>query len=143
MRVLTFIRPSANCTFRFHKPKFSKLISRRRLGLNHLRFHKFKDSFQNTLNLFCNCGTVGTAIHVVLHCPNFWNERLTLLNKLQCIGDNIWSKDNFDILKCFSSAMIHLLMLKILIFELLQLYAHFWFLIEIYQIWIKKEKLKH
>ena len=102
MRVLTFIRPSANCTFRFHKPKFSKLISRRRLGLNHLRFHKFKDSFQNTLNLFCNCGTVGTAIHVVLHCPNFWNERLTLLNKLQCIGDNIWSKDNFDILKCFS-----------------------------------------
>ena len=70
-----------------------------RLGLNHLRFHKFKHSFQNTLNLFCNCGFIETTSHLFLHRPNFSGERLTLLNKLQSIGENILSKDNSDISK--------------------------------------------
>ena len=88
--VLAFIRPSTISTFNCHKAKVSKLITKLRLELNHLRFHKFKHNFQNTLNLCCNCGTLETAIHVLLHCPNFSSERLALLNKLQCISENIW-----------------------------------------------------
>ena len=35
-----------------------------RLGLSHLREHKFKHSFQDKLNPICNCGNdVECAIH--------------------------------------------------------------------------------
>ena len=47
---LAFIRPCANSTFQYHNPKSLKLITRLRLGLSHLRFHKCKHSFQDTLN---------------------------------------------------------------------------------------------
>ena len=88
------IRPPANSTGRLiyyihcHKPKVLKLTARLRLGLNHLRFHKFKYLFQNTLNFFCNSGTAETTGHVLLHCPNFSNERLALLNKPESIAEN-------------------------------------------------------
>ena len=74
-----------------------KLITRLRLGLTHLRFHKFKHSFQDTLNPIRNCGTVEINVHYLLHCLNFLNERLTFFNKLQSIDENILSKDNFNI----------------------------------------------
>ena len=44
-RIVAFIRPFANSTFQCHNPKGLKLITRLRLGLCHLRFHKFKHSF--------------------------------------------------------------------------------------------------
>ena len=70
-----------------------------RLGLSHLRFHKFKHSFQDTLNPICNCGTVETKVRYLLHSPNFSNERLTFFNKLQSIDANILSKNDFNISK--------------------------------------------
>ena len=48
-RILSFIRPSANSTFNCHNPRGIKLLSRLRLGLSHLREHKFKHSFQDSL----------------------------------------------------------------------------------------------
>ena len=69
-RILAFIRPSANSTFHCLKPNGLKLITRLRLGLSHLHFHKFKHSFQDTLNPICNCGTFETTIHYLLLCPN-------------------------------------------------------------------------
>ena len=56
-RILVFIRPSANNTFPCHNLKGLKLITMLRLGLCHLRFQKFKHSFQDTLNPICNCAT--------------------------------------------------------------------------------------
>ena len=81
-RILAFIRPSTNSTLRCLNPNGFKLITSLRLGLSHLRFHKFKHSFQDTFNPICNRGTVETTIHYLLLCPNFSNERLTLFNKL-------------------------------------------------------------
>ena len=98
-RILTFIRPSANSTFHCHNPNVLILITRLRLGLNHLPFHKFKHSFQDTLNPVCNCGTVETIIHHPLHCPCFLDKRLTLVNKLQSIDENILSTDDSNISK--------------------------------------------
>ena len=97
--ILAFIRPFANSTFQCYNPKGLKLITRLRLGLCHLRFHKFKHSFQDTSNPICNCGTVETTVHYLLHCPNFSNERLTFFYKLQSIDANIVSKDNSNISK--------------------------------------------
>ena len=95
---MAFIR-SANSTFHCHNPKSLKLITRLRLGLSHLRFYKFKHSFQDILNPICNYGTVEPTIHYLLQCPNFSNERLTLFNKLQSTDENILSKDDSNISK--------------------------------------------
>ena len=81
-RILVFIRPSTNNTFQCYNPKSLKLITRLQLGLSHHRFHKFKHSFQDTLNPICNCGTVETTVHYLFHCPNISNERPTFFYKL-------------------------------------------------------------
>ena len=68
--ILKFIRPSPNKIFQCHNPKGIKLVTRLRLGLSHLREHKFKHSFQDTLNPFCSCGLdIETTSHYFLHCP--------------------------------------------------------------------------
>ena len=48
--ILNFIRASRSTVFNCHNPKGVKLLTRLRLGLSHLREHKFKYSFQDSLN---------------------------------------------------------------------------------------------
>ena len=55
--ILKFVPLSPNSIFNCHNPKGVKLLTRLRLGLSHLHNHKFKHSFQDSLNLICNCGT--------------------------------------------------------------------------------------
>ena len=60
-----------------------------RLGLSHLREHKFKHSFLDLLNPICNCGLdIEITCHFLLHCPNFINERTLLLNDVSGITKN-------------------------------------------------------
>ena len=88
--ILKFIRPSPNSIFNCHNPKGVKLLTRLRLGLSHLRDHKFKHSFQDSLNPICNCGTdVETITHYLLHCPLFSDERLILISNIRNIDSNI------------------------------------------------------
>ena len=88
--ILKFIRPSPNSIFNCHNPKGVKLLTRLRLGLSHLGDHKFKHSFQDSLNPICNCGTdVETTTHYLLHCPLFSDERLILINNIRNIDNNI------------------------------------------------------
>ena len=71
------MRSSRNSFFDCHNPK---LISRPRVSLSHLTEHKFKYSFQDTVNPLCNSeqGIESSADFFVL-CP-FINERRTLLS---------------------------------------------------------------
>ena len=86
--ILKFIRPSSNSIFNSQSPKGIKLITRIRLGLSHLREHKFWHNFQETLNPICSCGDdIKTAIHCLL-------ERRTLLDNLQSIGENTHDKND-------------------------------------------------
>ena len=88
--ILQFIGPSPNSVFNCHDPKGVKLLERLRLGLSHLHDHKFKHSFQDSLNPICNCGTnVETTTHYLLHCPLFSDESLFLINRIRNIGNNI------------------------------------------------------
>ena len=96
-RILAFTRSFASSTCQ--NAKGLKLITRLRLGSSHLRFYKSKHSFQDTLNFICNCGTVETTAHYLLHCPNFPNESLIFFNKLPSIDANILSKDDSNISK--------------------------------------------
>ena len=78
--ILKFIRSSPNKIFQCHNPKGIKLVTRLRLGLSHLREHKFKHSFQDTLNPLCSCGLNIKTTSYFLHCPLFHAERSTVLN---------------------------------------------------------------
>ena len=96
--ILKFIRPSSNSIFNCHSPKEIKLITRLRLVLSHLREHKFQHNFQDILNPICSCGdAIKTTVHYLLHCPNFLDERMTLLDNLQSIGENIHNKNDSQI----------------------------------------------
>ena len=70
-----------------------KLVTRLRLGLSHLREHKFKLSYQDILNPLCNCGLdIETASHYFLLCPLFHAERYTLLNNINENDSTIFNK---------------------------------------------------
>ena len=85
-KLLNFIRTSGSTVFNCHNPRGVKLLTRFNLGLSHLREHKFKHSFRDSLNPICSCGNpIQTPAHFLLHCPNFSNERSTCLN---IIGGN-------------------------------------------------------
>ena len=79
-----------------HNPKgililkeVEKRVTRLRLGLSHLKGHKFKHNVQKTLNPLCNCGHgIESTTHFFLHSPLFTNERYTLLSLLSSINCN-------------------------------------------------------
>ena len=75
-----------------------KLIIRLRLGLSRLREHKFQHNLQDTLNPICSCGDdIETAIDYLFHWPNYLDERRTLLDNLQSIGESIHDKNDSQI----------------------------------------------
>ena len=79
--ILKFIRPTFNSASICEYYRGIKLMKRLRVGLVHLRKHRFKHSFQNKLNLSCSCGfDVESTSHDVLHCSMYSDERYTLLN---------------------------------------------------------------
>ena len=90
--ILQFIRPTPNRTFSCHNPVGTKLITRLRLGLSHLREHKFKHNFPDCLNPICCCGKdIETTVHYLLHCPIFSDERSIFLNSIQSIDEIVLS----------------------------------------------------
>ena len=62
--IFKFIRPFSNWIFNCHG---IKLITRIRLGLSHLREHKFRQNFQDTLNLICH----QDYYLLPINCPNY------------------------------------------------------------------------
>ena len=90
--ILQFIRPTPNRTFNCHNFIGIKLITRLRLGLSHLRDHKFKHNFLDCLNPISCCDKdIETTVHYLLHCPFFSDERSIFLSKIRSIDENILS----------------------------------------------------
>ena len=82
-RILSFIRPLTNKVSNSHNPQGLKLLTRLRLGLSHLRYHKFKHNFLDTINPLCSCGSdIETTLHFLLYCPNVMERRSTFLVKI-------------------------------------------------------------
>ena len=97
-KILNFIQSSRNSFFDCHSPKGIKLITRLRLDLNHLRGHKFKHSFQDTINPLYNCGQdIESSTHFFLHCPFFINERRTLLSTVRSLDSKLLDCTNHDL----------------------------------------------
>ena len=66
--LLNVIRPSENKIFNIHDQVGIKLLTRLRLGLSHLREHKFRHNFEDTLNLLCSCSILRTKQRCTFSC---------------------------------------------------------------------------
>ena len=90
---LKFVRPAANSVFDINYPYGLKLLTRLRLGLSHLRYHKLRHNFQDCINPICDCGLeTETTTHFLLHCPLFQSARQSLLMNIKEIDDSILKK---------------------------------------------------
>ena len=79
--LLNFIRPSASKVCNINDTISIELITRLRLGFSHLREHKFKHSFQDTLNPLCSCSIEAESTsHYFPRCHFFDALRATLMN---------------------------------------------------------------
>lgn len=86
-RILMFRRPKLNTINNILNPLGIKHLTRLRIDLSHIKEHKFRHNFQDSIDSICNCGnSVETTINYFLHCANFSLERQTHF-------DNIWNVD--------------------------------------------------
>ena len=75
-----------------------KFLTRLRLSFSHLREHKFKYNFQDCINPLCICSIeIESTKHFFLHCHNYDNLRVTLLNDIKAIDESIFSTSDDDI----------------------------------------------
>ena len=73
---LKFVRPSPSNLFDCNNYKGIRLITQLRVGMSHLREHKFKHNSQDCLNPICSCGLhIESTSHFLLHCPSFNDKR--------------------------------------------------------------------
>ena len=85
LKILKFIRPTANSIFSCRNPTGVKLLARVRLRLSH--------SFQDKLNLLCCCGKEFETVFL-LSCSNYSDKKLALLRKIRNINPNILENTN-------------------------------------------------
>ena len=72
-----------------------KLLTGLRVELSHLREHKFRHNFQDSLDQFCSCGRHNeTTIHFFLHCSNYSNQRKTLFGKIGNIKRSLLNQND-------------------------------------------------
>ena len=97
-KILNFIRPSPNSVSDIRNPKGIKLITRLRLGLSHLREHKFKHSFQEIISTLCKYGQdIESATHFFLHSLFFFNERRTLVSTIYSLDSKLFDCTDYDL----------------------------------------------
>ena len=93
LSLLKFVRPVANRGSEINNPYGLKLLTRLRLDLNHLRYHKFRHNFQDCIKPICACGLeIETTTHLFLHCPVFQSARQSLLTNIKKIDEIILKK---------------------------------------------------
>ena len=85
--LLSFLQTFQKTNPRIYKPQPNSIsnvsnslgltyLTRLRVGLSHLREHKFHHNFLDSLNPTCNCGNaIESTKHYLLHCSNFKNQR--------------------------------------------------------------------
>ena len=98
--LLNFIRPNSSNAFDTNNLLGLKLLTRLRIGFSHLKEHKFKHNFQDSIDPLCSCGNeIESTVHFFLHCPNFTTQRQTLLNKLKSINASIMTENENSVVR--------------------------------------------
>ena len=71
-----------------------------RLGFSHLKEHKFKHNFQDSVDPLCSCGIeTESTKHFLLHCANFSIQRKTLFDKLTELNIDVLTRNDDYIVK--------------------------------------------
>ena len=84
--LLDFIRPKASPVYGIQDPIGLKLLTRLRLKFSHLREHKFRHNFLDTLNPLCSCGyEIESTSHYLLRCSIYTSSRRTLLESVSTV----------------------------------------------------------
>ena len=98
-KLLQFIRPIENSTYRIHDPTGIKLANRLRAGFSHFQEHKLRYNFVDTLNPLCTCALETECTgHFFLHCHNYTSLRTILMNESRDINSSLASCSCNDIL---------------------------------------------
>ena len=97
---MAFVGPVGNSMYGIDEPFEVKLINGLQLGLSHLREHKFRHNFADTVNLLCSC-TLETenTEHFFLLCQNNLSARLTHMNELNSINNALNSLNSTDFIR--------------------------------------------
>ena len=97
-RLLSFIRPRSNSIYNIHNPLGVKYLTRLRIGFSHLKEHKFRHDFQNSIDPMCSCSSgIETTVHFFFHCANFNIQRQTLFDKIATINADIFTENEDSI----------------------------------------------
>ena len=73
-----------NSLFSVFDPRGEKLLTRLRLKFSHLKEHKFRHGFADTINPMCACGVdVQIMEHFLLRCHFYSTQRLELFDNLE------------------------------------------------------------
>ena len=99
-KLLPFIRPVGNSMYGIYDPLGVKVINRLRLSFSHLREHKFRHNFADTVNPLCSC-TLETenTEHFFLRCQKHLSAGTTLMNELNNISNAINSLNSTDLIR--------------------------------------------
>ena len=88
LSLLKFVRPAANNDFDINNPYGLILLTRLRLGLIHLRYHKFRHNFQECINpIYAHGLEIETTTHFLLHCLLFQSARQSVLMNIKKIDE--------------------------------------------------------
>ena len=97
--ILKFIRPAPKSIFQCQNHKGIKHLTQLLVNF-HLRHHKFKHSFQETINPLCICSLEAeTRNHFILHCLHYENNGHVLLASICSIKSSILDRNDNNILK--------------------------------------------
>ena len=77
-----------------------KLLTRLKFGFSHLKEHKFKHNFQDSVDPLCSCGNdIESTVHFFLYYPGFTTQRQNLLNKLKSINASIMAGNESSVVR--------------------------------------------
>ena len=101
--LLDFMRPTVNSTFRTNDVSGLKSLTHPSVGFSHLKEHKFKYNFQDTLNPLCPLCPCPLEVedthHFFMRCQNFSNQRNFLFDNLNSINSEILKMSGNEIVQ--------------------------------------------
>ena len=98
--ILSFIIPKANSVFNFNSSKGLKFVARLRLRWSYVREHKFKNSFQDSINSLRSCSLdFESTIYYFLHCPLFTIEIYVLPNTISPTANKLLDSNESNLIQ--------------------------------------------
>ena len=98
-RILNFIRALPNKVLNSNNPQGLKLLTRLQLGLSHLRYHKFKHNFLDTINPLCSCGSdIETTLHFPIYGLNSMECGIVFLSEISEINSELLTRNDLALI---------------------------------------------